>query len=86
MSTEDKEGEITLDSLAAMIKTGFDDVHTRIDGVETSLTKKIKNVEETLREDVQLGFASMNRRMDDIAEKLTGHEERITKIEHELTP
>jgi hypothetical protein len=82
MSIEDEKEAVTLDSLAAMIKAGFDEVHDNFGKVHF----KIDQVERTLREDMQLGFASVNRRMDDIAEKLTDHETRITKIEHELIP
>ncbi len=34
---ETPKEEVTLDTLAVMIKSGFDDVHTRIDGVEEKL-------------------------------------------------
>ena len=82
MSLENEKEEVTLDSLAAMVKAGFDEVHDKFDQVNS----KIDQVERTLRDDIQLGFASVNRRMDDIAEKFVDHEARITKIEHELTP
>jgi hypothetical protein len=80
MSMDDNKEPMTLDKLGAMIKAGFDEVHDKFDQVHV----KIDQVEHTLREDMQLGFASVNRRLDDIAEKLTDHEVRITKIEHDL--
>ncbi len=49
---EAKNGEVTLEVLATMIKGGFDDVNHRIDSVESSLTKKIDNLENSLREDM----------------------------------
>lgn len=79
--SEPKNGEVTLETLATMIKGGFDEVHKRIDGVESSLTEKIDNLENSLREDMQLGFASVNRRMDSFVEKVAEHEERFAKME-----
>lgn len=78
MSDEETKHEVTLDTLAGMIKTGFDDVHARIEKVET----EIANV----RDDMQAGFASVHRRIDFLAERIEDHETRLTKIEHELTP
>jgi len=57
---------VTLDTLAVMIKSGFDDVHARIDKFEERVGEK---------------FASVERRLDDLADKLGDHEVRITKLE-----
>ena len=86
MSDEETKQEVTLDTLAAMIKVGFDDVHARIDGVETALTEKIETEIANVRDDMQAGFASVHRRVDFLAERIEDHETRIAKIEHELTP
>lgn len=63
---EKPKGDVTLDTLAVMIKSGFDDVHTRIDKFEGR---------------VDASFASMERRLDDLADKIGDHEVRITKLE-----
>ena len=69
---EPKNGEITLETLATMIKGGFDDART-----------EMLTIEKNIREDMQLGFASVNRRMDSFVEKVSEHEERFAKMDEE---
>ena len=86
---EENREPITLDTLAAMIKAGFDDVdakfvevHEKIEAVDTSLRTELG----ALKKEVRDGFVGVNHRLADIGDKLEDHENRITKIEHDLAP
>lgn len=77
---EEPKGDVNLDTLAVMIKNGFDEVHQKFDEVHQEITDVRSDV-AALREETQAGFASLDRRLDDLADKLGDHEVRITKLE-----
>jgi predicted amino acid-binding ACT domain protein len=86
-----EDDAITLETLATMIKAGFDDVDKRFDDLRSELTEKIEAVDASLRveigalkQEVRVGFVSMNKRLVEIGDKLEDHEKRITRIAHEL--
>jgi hypothetical protein len=92
--------EISLDTLAGMIKAGFDEVsvkfeevHARIDGVEVSLGKKIDDldtkleaVEASLRVEITATREEMRQGFANVNRVLNDYEDRITNIEHDLAP
>jgi tetrahydromethanopterin S-methyltransferase subunit G len=95
-----EEDGITLDTLAAMIKAGFDDVDKRFDSVSeeittlrTELTEKIEPVDASLRveigalkQEMREGFVDVSHRLANIEDKLEDHEKRIGGMERELAP
>ena len=69
-----------------MIKGGFDEVNSKFDDVYSKFDEmhtEMLSIEKNIREDMQLGFASVNRRMDSFAEKVAEHEERFAKMDEE---
>jgi tetrahydromethanopterin S-methyltransferase subunit G len=78
------------------VEKRFDDVDKRFEGVQSELThlnEKIDAVDASLRveigalkQEVRVGFLSVNHRLAGIGDKLEDHEKRITRIERELAP
>lgn len=87
---------MTLDTLAGMIKAGFDDVHEKFDEVHekfnkvydrfSELEQKIDSVEATLRVEIGATREEMRQGSVKINQLLNSHEERLAALEHELTP
>ena len=103
MQGMNKNNEITLDQLAAMIKVGFDEVHKefdnvyerfddvykRFDTVDTKFVEvheKIDALDASLRVEIKATREEMRQGFTNVIRVLGDHEERITKIEHELAP
>ena len=105
MSEEHQTGDVTLDSLAAMIKTGFDEVHSKFDDVDkrfenvdkrfddligdmnkrfTEVHEKIEAVDASLRVEIKATREEMRQGFAKITPMLSDHEERLTKLEHEV--
>lgn len=95
MSTgEQPNGEVTLDTLAAMIKAGFDEVHSKFDDVDKrfenvdkrfdELNEKIEAVDATLRVEIKATREEMRQGSGKLIPLLSDHEERLTKLEHEV--
>ena len=83
MSTEEQQnGEVTLDTLAAMIKTGFDEVHSKFD----EMNDKIEAVDASLRVEIKATREEMRQGFAKINPILTAHKERITTLEHQVLP
>src|SRR5665213_1442692 len=97
MSAEEQQnGEVTLDTLAAMIKTGFDEVHSKFDDVDkrfddidkrfTEVHEKIDAVDASLRVEIKATREEMRQGFAKINPILAAHEERLTTLEHEVLP
>ena len=68
-----KSKNVSTDELAVMVKSGFDSVEKRIDGVEQGLNKKIDGVEERLTSKID----HLTRRIDALAD----YNSRIRRLE-----
>lgn len=70
-----KKSRITTDDLAAMIKTGFDDVHRKMDGEFKQVKKDIGDLKQG-QEDIKL-------RLDNVAYRfeLVALEKRVRALE-----
>jgi hypothetical protein len=76
----------TVDALAAITKAGFDDVYSRMDGIEAALTEKIDAVDASLRVEIKTSREEMRQGFASVHQTLGDHEERITTVERELAP
>ena len=80
--------EITIDELAGMMNTSFDDLRLKIKEVKEEMREGFEEVRTEMRE----GFAEVNSRMDNFEEykdfpegkRFHNHESRISRLEDSM--